>query len=566
MRALFRKSLFIYLLCIPLFAGAIDVHYPQQYFRNPLNIPILLAGNFGECRPGHFHSGIDIKTQGRENLPVFAAADGYISRIKMEPGGFGHGLYITHPNGYTTLYAHLNHFVPALQQYVRKQQYAKQSWTVDLSFTPDQFPVEQGQQIAFSGNTGGSTAPHLHFEIRDTKTEHPLNPQLFGLDIHDTRAPVPLQVALYSRPASIYRQVPALFPLSNRQGIYKPANDTLYAAKDSVGLGIVVNDYMDGSDNTLAYYTAAWYADDILQGRIRLDDIGYDETRYLHAFADYKTKQNDGPWVQCLFRLPGNELTRIYESLNDAQGIFYNEREAVAVKIVLTDAAGNNSEVRFWLRQAKEASIAACGGDGTAGPGKRYTYEHSNCSFYLDGHQLYDAVCAETIVNPGDGLSQRFTILRPDIPAHHSFELSIKPDKALPFTIRNKIALAYTDGKELSGKAAVPQDKGWYKASVRNFGDYYLVADTAPPVVKQVAPVRGNLSKANRLAFIATDAITSVKTFRGELDGAWLLFEQHGNQWFYEMDAHCAKGPHRLVITATDENGNATRQVFNFSR
>src|SRR5438128_4590507 len=124
---------FVFLLFCVTHAAAQRPAYPQGYFRNPLSIPILLAGNFGECRPGHFHSGIDIKTLGHENEPVYAAADGYVSRIKMEPGGFGHGIYITHPNGYTTLYAHLNNFVPKLQARVRAAQYAKESWTVDLS-------------------------------------------------------------------------------------------------------------------------------------------------------------------------------------------------------------------------------------------------------------------------------------------------------------------------------------------------------------------------------------------------------------------------------------------------
>src|SRR3954466_11955597 len=112
-----KPIFFILFVILPLSAGAQSNTYPQDFFRNPLNIPIFLAGNFGECRPGHFHSGVDIKTQARENLPVFAAADGYVSRIKMEPGGFGHGLYITHANGYTTLYAHLNNFIPELQKY-----------------------------------------------------------------------------------------------------------------------------------------------------------------------------------------------------------------------------------------------------------------------------------------------------------------------------------------------------------------------------------------------------------------------------------------------------------------
>ena len=165
------------LLFLPIIGYSQGNPYPTNYFRNPLDIPILLAGNFGECRPGHFHSGLDIKTQGKENLPVYAAADGYISRIKTDKGGFGHALYLTHPNGFTTLYAHLNDYAPFLQEHLREQQYRNKRWNLDLSFTPDQFPVNKGQQIAWSGNTGSSTAPHLHFEVRDSKTEHPLNPQ-----------------------------------------------------------------------------------------------------------------------------------------------------------------------------------------------------------------------------------------------------------------------------------------------------------------------------------------------------------------------------------------------------
>jgi hypothetical protein len=137
------KKLFLLLLLYPFVAFSQPESYPKNYFRNPLGIPILLAGNFGECRPNHFHSGIDIKTMGRENFPVFAAADGYISRIKMEKGGFGHALYVTHPNGFTTLYAHLNDFIPAVQRYTKRMQYEKESWAVDLQLNADQFPVNR---------------------------------------------------------------------------------------------------------------------------------------------------------------------------------------------------------------------------------------------------------------------------------------------------------------------------------------------------------------------------------------------------------------------------------------
>ena len=177
---LFQKSGVLFYLMLMGIATYAQNTYPLNYFTNPLSIPIFLAGNFGECRANHFHSGIDIKTLGKENMPVHAAASGYVSRIKLDAVGFGHAIYITHPNGFTTLYAHLNDFAPALQKFVKQQQYAQKKWNIDVTLNPNQFPVRQGQFIAYSGNTGSSTAPHLHFEIRNTLSEHPLNPMLFG--------------------------------------------------------------------------------------------------------------------------------------------------------------------------------------------------------------------------------------------------------------------------------------------------------------------------------------------------------------------------------------------------
>src|SRR6476660_4530559 len=150
--------------------------YPQGYFRSPLNIPMQLVANFGELRANHWHMGLDIRTQQKQNLPVYAAAEGYISRVKIEPGGFGRAIYINHPNGYTTLYAHLNNFFPALERYVKEKQYSTESWSIYLEIPPDLFPVKKGTFIAYSGTTGGSQAPHLHFEIRKTDVDVNLNP------------------------------------------------------------------------------------------------------------------------------------------------------------------------------------------------------------------------------------------------------------------------------------------------------------------------------------------------------------------------------------------------------
>lgn len=563
-----RLLLFLVLLICTQLVRAQNRSYPQGYFRNPLNIPIILAGNFGECRPGHFHSGMDIKTGGHENEPVFAAADGYVSRIKMEPGGFGHGLYITHPNGYTTLYAHLNDFTPAIQRYVRQQQYAKESWTVDLQFSPKQFPVKKGQQIAWSGNTGGSTAPHLHFEIRDTKTEHPLNPQLFGFTVKDNTAPVLKQLVVYDMTAGIYDATPEFFPFTKKNNAFVPAGDSITITSAMAGLGLVVDDYMPGSDNTLAPYSIEWYLDGALQGRMLLDDIGYDETRYINAYADYGLKKSGKPWVQCLFRLPGNKLDHIYESLNASRGLLRpGDQEYHKVSVVVKDVSGNSSETSLFLR-CIEAPHAMFPCSEPAEAGKLNRYKTDYVSFFLDEEALYDVTCIDisSIEDPGS-MSARITIGRPTIPVHHYFDLSIKPSKLIPFALRSKIAMVYNDGgRTESGRSAAPTAQGWYTAPVRALGEYRLVADTVAPTVKPTTKTEGNLGKARAIAFKATDAISSVKIFRAELDGVWLLFEQHEDNWKYVFDTHCPPGKHTLVISAVDENGNESKASYTFTR
>ncbi len=548
-------------------------NYPTDYFRNPLNIPIFLAGNFGECRLGHFHSGVDIKTKGEENQPVHAAADGYVSRIKMEKGGFGHGLYITHPNGYTTLYAHLNDFAPAIQKYVRSKQYEKQQWNVDLQLTASQFPVKKGQLIAFSGNTGASTAPHLHFEIRNTKTEHPLNPQLFGLPIEDKIAPVPVEVAFYGLELYNSDYHPNIVPLTKRENVYKPkqTSDTVRISYVKLGIGIRVDDYMNGSDNTLTFYTAKLYLDDTLYSQITLDDIGYDESRYINAYVDYKTKQIDNKWIQLFFLQRGNKLDRIYSGLNADKGyIRLHDNETRKVKILITDENGNESKIEFYIADSLiKLSEATYSSDyGTFSPGSSNVFDDDpNVRFTLDENQLYDRVRYKFSKLPFDGAySDKYQIHYPYVPIHHYFDLKIKPTRPVPFDLRSKITMMYSDGKEEEGSAAAPVEDGWYKCPVRAFGTYWLDIDTIPPVVKSAHKENANLAKAKQITLNVKDAQTSVKKFNGYIDDKWVCFEQHGSAFFYKFDEHCSRGKHKLLFKAEDENANATTYTLTFTR
>ena len=581
------------------------VSYPQDYFRNPLDIPIFLAGNFGECRPGHFHSGVDIKTLGKEGQPVHAAADGYISRIKMEKGGFGHGIYITHPNGYTTLYAHLSNFEPAIQNYVKKEQYKQKHWDVDLQLSPDQFPVKKGQQIAWSGNTGASTAPHLHFEIRNTKTEHPLNPELFGLPIVDNIAPVPTDLAIYELNNSIYEQTPYIVAIKKIAGKYvfdsldenegnveqeKYINgDTIHTEASILGVGLVVNDFMNGSDNTLAFLTAQLFMDDNLQCEIRLDDIGYDETRYINAYADYtakylnpyavkidpKSKENYKKWVQCFFKLPGNHLDSIYRFLNSDRGaLILPNHNTHRIKIIVTDDRNNSTNLLFYVKldtidDNQTSPLAGIDHIETINfyANKENNFKNPNVLFSLDSKQLYDDVDFIFIKTPDpDGYSDQYRLHYASVPIHHYFELQIKPNKPIPFNLRGKVAMMYTDDKDIDGRAASLEDNGWYKAKVRNFGTYWLDIDTTAPQIVSMQKNGANLARAKQIAFDATDDKTSIKNFNGYLDGKWICFEQHGDSFFYKFDEHCPKGKHKLVFKAEDENENIAIYNLTFTR
>ena len=547
--------------------------YPQGYFRNPLDIPILLAGNFGECRPNHFHSGLDIKTQGKENMPVYAAADGYISRIKMEKGGFGHALYITHPNGYTTVYAHLNKFMPAVQKYMKAAQYKNRNWQVDLQPGPSQFLVKKGEQIAWSGNTGGSTAPHLHFEIRNTATEHPLNPQLFGFDITDNVAPKPTQIAIYDWDKGVYEQTPHTYELVKKGDIYT-TKDTVYANYMMAGVGIKVNDYMNNSDNTLTYHTVKLTMNKAPFITIVLDDIGYDETRYLHALADYKTLKQKGEWIQCLFQQDGNRLDSIYHYASQYRR--YTQRGKLEfadetpkdVRIEITDAAGNATIVNFPLvyRSVPDTTIRPCTEELKFEVFKENSFVNPNVELMLDDKALYESLCFTfSAAYDSQAYSARYDIHKPYVPLHTWATLRIKPDKAIPFDKKDKIALAYSDGKNTSAKGAV-YDNGWYKASIRNFGTYYLVADDVPPVITSLQKEGAVLAQAGAIRFIAKEALTSVKSFTAELNGKWICFEQMGDTFVYEFDEHCKKGKHKLVVSATDENNNTQTLTYNFKR
>lgn len=558
---------------IALFATAISAQaqqaFPQSYFRNPVDIPISLAGNFGECRPNHFHTGIDIKTNGKENLAIRAAADGYISRIAVSHAGYGNAIYLTHPNGYETVYAHLNDFYPELQAYLKSQQYERESWNLDMQIPANQFKVTKGQLIAYSGNTGGSTAPHLHFEIRDSKTSHVLNASLFGLPINDSRAPEVLSLAIYDADKSIYEQQPTIVAVTKKNGVFAPANSLVTIAAKKVRIGILANDYMEGSTNTLGIYSMELHLDNKLQAATELKEIDFAQNRYMNAFADYKLKEAKKQWYQGLYQLKGNQLA-VYTFMNEEGGALdIGNGNTHATKIVVKDASGNSSSVLFNLQSKNVTTPAAACANPVTTAGNAFS--SAQVKFTLDGTQLYDDICLRVTETPSSKyLSHVIQLHDAAVPMHHNTPLSIKLNQVLPFNLRTKLVFVHhiksaaLPGNNPQSGVAAAYENGWAVAPVRTFGNYYVVADTTAPEIK-LAQKSPNLAKAKSISFTATDKLTSVKEMRAELDGKWLCFVRKNNTYTYTFDEHCKPGKHVLKITATDESGNAATYNYAFT-
>ncbi len=564
------RTLFIVIFLLPAIHLFGQSDYPKGYFRNPLNIPINLSGNFGELRSNHYHMGLDLKTQQRENLPVHAAAEGYISRIKIEPGGFGRAIYISHPNGYTTVYAHLNNFASKIEAFVKEQQYALESWRVYLELTPDKFPLKKGEFIANSGNTGGSQAPHLHFEIRRTADDVNVNPLLFGFSIPDNVAPKILRLGIFDRTKSVYEQSPKIFPAKPVQGSKYTTTPTVIKVNSPlISFAITAYDTHTGSANLNGIFEASLEVNDIELESFRMDNISYNSTRYLNAHIDYSYKQKGGAYLQHLSELPGY-INSIYTNGNGSGVVDISDGKVHKVAIEVVDAHGNTS----WLNTKVQY-------DGKPVPHKKSGgklfyplmldgHEAENCEFYIGEKCLYDSVhirYANTASSNPDVVSDVHIIGDGYIPLQESFLVRIKPDVTYNEADSQRIVMLWTQGsKRAVQKVNWQQD--WASAKFRDFGSFQLVRDTVSPTIIPVGFVDGaNLSKASRIVFTVRDNLPGVKNVRAELDGKWLRFtNDKGRNFIYQFDEKCLSGSHVLEIFAEDEAGNTTSSKYRFTR
>ncbi len=560
--------LFLSILGLQVFAQPMDTNgYLRNYFRHPLNIPMQLSANFGELRPNHWHMGLDIRTEAKENQPVYAAAEGYVAKVGIRPQSFGRFIIINHPNGLSTLYAHLNDFNPALEEYVTAQQYKQESWAVELDFTKDQFPLTKGAFLAYSGNTGGSKGPHLHFEIIDTKTDKRLNPLLFNFPMEDNMPPSIIRLAMYDRSKTVYTQTPVFFALKNTDsGYIIPKKPVIKTGLSKVSFAIQAFDKMNGGGSDNGIFSAKLYLDDEPQVSFVLDSINYNETVYINSHTDYRNNHS----LQHLSQLPGDHCP-IYKQINGDGVINFADTNMHFIRIDVKDPKGNTSQLNFDMQyddSIVKADIYQSNAPKFA-PNKLNVLTKEDFKIGLPEYSLYDTVPALYYRNNSlsyNALTAMHQVNDGSYPLHEDITVSIKPNKTIPEEWKDKLIMQRT-GKGSTIRKVTLQE-GWLSATFGDFGSFQVMADVTPPQINELG--KGdtiNLSAASRIVFTPTDNFGIVKKFRVELDSQWLRFtNDKSRNWIYTFDDRCPYGIHQLTATATDLVGNTTTKTWWFKR
>ena len=559
---LFKLPLIFFFLC-----GAL-LSYSQQY-RNPVTIPAALSGNFGELRNNHFHSGIDFKTQQVVDKPIVAIEEGYVSRISVSPGGYGLALYIDHPStGHTSVYAHLNSFSKEIADWVKEQQYLQERFSITLYPEPGMFSVKKGEQIALSGNTGSSGGPHLHFEIRDTQTEEPLDVLEFIAKIPDTRKPDLQGIAFY--------------PMAEKGVINGSGHPVkLNIAKDKAGnplalsrnieawgrIGVAVKAYdrMDGQNNIYGVKHIRLFVDNRQLFSSTVDRYSFADARMLNSFIDFEDWRKQKSFFMKSFLEPGNRLP-FYETENNGY-IDIDEERVYHLRYELEDHYGNRLTYNFTVTGKLQPIPEREECDNRMRWNSYNSYTDTGFQLLISRGNLYDDICfSHSSTRSPNHYSDIHQVNNTPVALHDRAEIWIGMHVD---TLQNKQNLGIVRISNNGSESWIGGEyvHGGVSAAIRELGDRYAIsADTVAPVITPIEET--SWASQKRIRIRLTDNKSGIRSFRGEINGEFVLFthDSKSSVYTYRFDEdRIGNGQQQLfTFTATDGAGNRTEYQYSF--
>ena len=559
-----HKFLLFFLLSASVFSQS---EYPQDYFRSPLDINIVLAGTFAELRSNHFHSGLDIKTKQIEGLKIYGIADGYVSRIKIAHFGYGKALYVTHPNGYTSVYAHLQKFSPSIEKYIKAKQYDKESFEIEVFPTSEDLKITKGEIIAYSGNTGSSSGPHLHFEIRDN-AERPINPMLFGVDVLDTTKPIVSNVYAYPIGANSHvngsNKKQKLRVIPQKNGDYKIED---LKAFGTIGFAVQTVDRQDLAANKNGVYNISTYFNGVQNFEIDFKRFSFAETKHLNRLIDYSHFKAEKQRLQKLFIEENNPLS-LYNNIIDSGYITIYDSTASVYKAKISDFKGNVTNLDFTIRGDDKLPD-----DVEEELTTQHYIQHDleakleqdkfKVSFYKD--TFYDSFFIDFSVK-----NDTLTLHKPVLPVKKSFTISYDISNFNEADLKQLYIAELIGWNDWPSYSPTKRKGNTLSTYTKDLGTYVLARDTIAPTIKAVNFKDGSwLSKYRYLKIKIDDEGTGVSNYRATVNGKWILMEYNykKDMLTYDFnDAVVTETKNKLKVIVTDNVGNSTTFETTFFR
>lgn len=533
-------------------------------FRIPLDLAVSLSGSYGELRATHFHAGLDFRVGGVVGAKIYAAADGYISRISISSTGYGNSLYIQHPNGRTTVYGHLLDFAPKIAMWTEARQYERESFEINIYPDSTQFPVKKGEFIGRAGNTGSSGGPHLHFEIRDTRTQVPLDPvKEGGFVIADNLVPQILRVNFYG--IHNVRSIPVTALLKSYTAPVKTVTfvpDTFYVAVDAL-------DRMNNTGSRLAVSSYNYYLDDEKLFSFSPAEIPFDKGRYINTIVEYGEKKLSGRSMVKSLVEPGNALTSNVKAKNEGLFILTDDKEHT-VMIEVFDYKYNRATRSYKVRRGAIKSVAEVNaespGDGKVMPWfiPNY-YETGNMKLTLPPGSLYSSILftADSSVYNGTTL---WRLHNENTPINLSARLAIKPE--IQSSLKNKAVIAILNKNGRYSSIGGEWRGEYLEASISSFGKFLVVADTTAPTIFPSFKEGENISSRKAVKFTISDDLSGIASYKLCIDGKWILanFDSKTRSLVAALDPRrVLKGrSHILEIIVTDNRENENKLKTSF--